>query len=345
MMLPKPNFSYTTYEYIESLPVLIFPLIFFIVSLFVTCLAEKKYTVKNVFLDIFYGPPLAVLTSMPGTKSKERKFYIASNEVSGFVSWCLYFIGMLFVPSSFIVFWDLFVFTESHVCDDLTIDCFSSPLYEIVNNCTDYKDLDVEFICFRFTFSFGIGLAAVGGVFTALQIIVKLISRFCIWFYKQIPKKGRWCVYVLISSLSITASIVDVALYSFVLPYHLYEHYPFAKILAIYWKFGIFVLTFTISVCTPWHIITQERDNDLEQNTTDEQQPPYSNESEPEQPHSPDESEQSSNQSAELHESLLPIGRNRAFAVNSRPQNSRSRTLSRSQDADAYHLLNNPEIN
>ena len=183
MVLPKPNLSYTTYLYIESAPILIVPILCLILGTIVTCLGKKGKNssyFKNTFLDIVYGPPLAVLTSAPGTERDEKIVYIGKYEISGSVSWCLYCIGMLFVPSSFIVFWDLFVFTESHVCDDLTIDCFSSPSYEIVNNCTDYKHLEVELICFRFTLSFGIGLAAVGGVFTALQLIVKIISRFCI---------------------------------------------------------------------------------------------------------------------------------------------------------------------
>ncbi|XP_064384552.1 uncharacterized protein LOC135333506 [Halichondria panicea] len=278
MVLPKPNFSYYTYVYIESLPILGVPILVLILGSLFTCRVCHNDP-KDTFLDIFYGPPLAVLTNTPGTEGNKKKFYIGKYEISRRVSWCLYFIGMLFIPSSFIVFWDLFVFTESQVCDDLAIDCFSPPSHEIVNNCTDYKDLDVEFICFRFTFSFGIGLAAAGGVFTALQLIVKIISRSSIWFNKRCSKRFepsesrpttpqrnknlkycQNCVYVLISGLAITASIAAFVLYGFYLfPYYLYEHYPFSKLIACHCKFGIFVVTFATSFCTPWHTKPQQQ--------------------------------------------------------------------------------------
>ena len=177
---------------------------------------------------------------------------------------------MLFIPSSFIVFWDLFVFTESQVCDDLAIDCFSPPSNEIVNNCTDYKDLDVEFICFRFTFSFGIGLAAAGGVFTALQLIVKIISRSSIWFYKKIENRKYCpnCAYVLIFGLAVTASIAAFVLYGFFFfPYYLYENYPYSKRIACHCKFGIFVLTFAISFCTPWHTKPKIQNDEKDENS------------------------------------------------------------------------------
>ncbi len=247
MMLPKPNLGYTTYVAIESLPMLIFPSIYIVACIVAICVEKRlhKSGFRNYLLDFMFGPQLSVVTFAPTTE-RGTTLYVDTTEVSKYVSWSLYLIGILFLPSAFIVFWDVFVFTESHLCDDITIDCFSSLNLEAVKNCTNYKDLDVEFICFEFTFLLGQGVAVVGGVLTGLQYMVRIISRVLIWQYKLIKddkKSGRRnccgcrnCCCLFISPPAIIVSIVSLCILPYYLPYGKYKNYPFSKFIAIYFK-------------------------------------------------------------------------------------------------------------
>ncbi len=79
MVLPKPNFSYTTYVNIESLPIFGVPILVLILGSLFTCIGEKCHkNPKDTFLDIFYGPPLAVLTNTAERKKKKKSSILAS---------------------------------------------------------------------------------------------------------------------------------------------------------------------------------------------------------------------------------------------------------------------------
>ena len=222
--------------------------------------------VLNVFVESMFGPPLGVVNSDPPINEGRHMLYIGRQKVPFEVALSLTILGLLMVSHLSAIFWDIFLLEEytgtTSICDDLVIDCFvhhdnnasATDMYDLVTNCTMYEDTDIEFICFKFVFSFGTALAAVGGLFQGLRIVIKIISLIALGFYRCIPNK-QYCnckirniFYTLFVIAAVLGGIAALAVYI------LLFSSPKDRV-ASGIKIGVIIVTFVLGATTPWQLL------------------------------------------------------------------------------------------
>ena len=279
MKIPKPGFAFRMYVDLETLtPFYVFLFLIYTISLpFLVCFERlKKWLI--MFLVAMFGPPLGIVSYSPTGPHQSSNLYIGLRKATSrnlFVM--LHYLSFLIVLNLCTVFWDIFLLEESYICDDIAIDCFISRLgaktmenistFQLVTNCSLYHNLDVEFICYRFSFSVGLGLAAVGGLFSVLNGIVKVISVVALKMYSCVCVKRRNRLYLVVIFLDFSGCIgfmlvigyyylSDSSKHGFLAPYQ-----SLIKIFAI-------VVTFMFGVAVPWHTVLPDEDNDNQSDTS-----------------------------------------------------------------------------
>ena len=283
-LFPKPNLTYDQYLHLEVLLPLLFPVIFplVLVVILVICVilavalsicgcsnrAMKVLKVPQksivLLLGTLFGPPFG-LFSYESASITRGTFYIGKKKVPMIVIVFLGVLSLTFINSLFVVFWELFLLDESYVCDDKTIDCFlrsevaNKSLFDPVPNCSLFDGLDVEFICYRFSFSIGVGLAGLGGLFSALKGIVKAISVVAFKFYGYIPKKNycEGCIsshtiaYLIVLLMVIAGGITALFAYFGVAS----DQASVPHFLASYYKFIAIISVFVFGAIVPWQTV------------------------------------------------------------------------------------------
>lgn len=290
MATEKPNFAYKDYLFIELILPLFVPMLvinigelalpigMIVVTKHNHCLATAKGICNKILLKIF-GSPIGILNSIRVDHDNVDSFFIGTNEVPETIYCGLILLMVIFLHNSCVVFWDYFLLQESFTCDDKTIDCFitqgneatNASSYELVKNCSLYEDVDVEFICFRFTFSIKAGLAAVGILFSAFKIKVKVVSAIALWFYGCIPA-GKVCcgfncrnfIYILVVVPSgIAGGIAAIVLYINLSLSSTASTSGFSYFVSLY-KFSAVLFTIVLGVLIPWQTVLQSNNNNYE---------------------------------------------------------------------------------
>ena len=179
--------------------------------------------------------------------------------------------SLFFLCSILAIFWSEFLYEVTYTCNDKTIDCFvgvetqvsnfstkTQTVMEPVLNCSQFKDSEMDFVCYGFTLSLGSALATVGGLFTALRYIGIIISRINIWFLRKFPsltlKTVGLFLFVIVAALCAITLFVTNAL-----PDKNRSPNP-PEIL----KFYLTALWVIFLSCMPWEFFTNKRMTELE---------------------------------------------------------------------------------
>ena len=206
--MAKPNLSLSVYTALELLPIILFfaPLMVFGLSYMfglMCCVllnkrdsalaAVKKYGKGMTKLTmVVFGPPMGIVQYERHREEEVDHLditvvYIHKRKVPRRVVFMLgaYTIG--FIAFAISVFWDIFLLVQSSDCDDTTIDCFAinDTNSEPIHDCNIYEGYgsNVTISCYSFVYSFGPALGAIGGLFTMIKVIMKVISAIFLGLY------------------------------------------------------------------------------------------------------------------------------------------------------------------
>ena len=213
--MAKPNLSFEVYGVLEYLPILIACFAIMILVCFLQCLqycatvgSEGATNIISFIYEklcklskVVFGPPAGLFDKQKGSSSKD--VYINGKPVPNCV---LFILGGFMINFGFMaafLFWDIFLIQGSSACDD-DIDCFISSISTVngsevytndpISDCSEFTDnKNITIKCYRFVYQFGTGLAAVGGLITAVKILMKLISAIFIYIYSQSGRKICCC--------------------------------------------------------------------------------------------------------------------------------------------------------
>ena len=283
-MVSKPNLSLEAYQILDSVPLYLVPILLslFLLLPLVTILllpiklewAMKVFSAMNSFYHsittAIFGPPSGVINFEQARSTSSHTTYIGRRKVKKITHALLAGFGLSFLLNIAIVFWDIFLFTESYTCDD-SLDCFAVGInfinesgnisavgisYTPVSNCSADEDESLAIICYEFTFSFGTGLAAVGGMYSALQIIPKIISvsvlkvySTCIPYKKFMRISSHTIVHIMAVILVTVCCIVSIIFY--ILNMSVFE-------LSSIFQFFAIVFTIWFGFAIPWYNLTED---------------------------------------------------------------------------------------
>ena len=221
--MAKPNLSLDRYVILDLFPLIAFMificilLMSYIVGLLccVTCnhidtaVSSAKLLFKSFtkLAMVVFGPPAGVLNYRAHEEEEvdhmdNTVVYIHKRNVPQKIVTMLGSYVVTFIMFSVMVFWDIFLLKESSDCDDTTIDCFaqvadndSSSLP--VEDCTIYEGYgsNVTISCYEFVYSFGPALAAIGGLFTMIKIVMKVISAVFLGLYGYAIRNNKLCLF------------------------------------------------------------------------------------------------------------------------------------------------------
>ena len=195
LAMPKPNHSFDTYRWWESIPVVLLASVGMLIPIIWQFLQlapswnEKATKLLHKAARAVFGPPLGVFSNE--RNSNRDIVYLKGKVVPKPVLSLLGHYVTISVVLILMVFWEIFLIQESFACDDTTIDCFVSNASDEnstvlpVTDCTLYEDIDkdVNIICYKFVYHFGTAMAAAGGMITAIKVITKVVSLIFLKIY------------------------------------------------------------------------------------------------------------------------------------------------------------------
>jgi hypothetical protein len=283
--MTKPNLSKIVYVLLEIAPlilIILFCIVFFIIMKYiqecVNLCSKKAATATVVITKIFskmalvvFGPPEGIFRyeAAPTEELDEhlgtQVVYIRKKRVDNRWVVMLGVHVLTFGVFAMMVFWDIFLLSESHVCDDTTIDCFAetdvvNATSGPINDCAKFETTltnngTTTITCYTFTYAFGPALGAVGGLFTMIRIIMKIISAMFLWAYSNAGDKCKRCscsfrcVFIfhgilIIFVLPIITAFVAIAVgfSTLSIPNHI--------------QVLLFMLTLSIGIGFPWCLFT-----------------------------------------------------------------------------------------
>ncbi len=290
----KRNFSYDAYQWLELLPFLLFVLVFcsyFVswMSLRVLCLPK---TVRTVFIkhiqllpliaEALFGPPQGVFSYESARSFDTHKTFILTMQLKRNAYFVLSGMGIALLMNASIIFWELFLFEVSYICDD-SIDCFNETTTSrtLITNCSLYDEDSDVIKCFKFTFAFGTGLAAFGGLITSIQLVVQITTKSSVWIYSRIRHTAfhrvlSHCCFKNVFLISVVIIFFPTGIYV----YYLLALNPAQKLYFIFFDIFRFLINVAIVVAgiwIPWFLVTErvetdeERGGDTEEQDDDEQ--------------------------------------------------------------------------
>ena len=115
-------------------------------------------------------------------------------------------------------------------------------------------DTDTDFVCFEFAFSMGTALAAVGGLWTAMQVITKCISRSLILSFTKCKTrccfKYPYCVQVVIFLMAFVICLLAwIGYLYYILFVSNGGHFRIASLV----RFLFIIFTILFGLAIPWH--------------------------------------------------------------------------------------------
>ena len=97
---------------------------------------------------------------------------------------------------AFVVSWNIFLVDQTYSCNP-DLDCYAlrgrSPVQQHpIVNCSDFESLDnVTIQCFRFTFRYGAGLAAFGGLLKFSESVLGIFVSISLWAVDSFMRKTK----------------------------------------------------------------------------------------------------------------------------------------------------------
>lgn len=297
--MAKPNYSQLTYEIFNLLPTLIlFSCVF---TVLISCLIgivcclrfNKKETAIDTYTKlvqfftkltmVIFGPNNSVFHYRPnvdeGDDLEIPVLYIHRKEVPTYLVMMMGSYVISFIMFSVGVFWDIFLLKDSSECDDTTIDCFaqvagndtSSPIYD----CETYEKLgsNVTISCYSFVYSFGPALAASGGLFTMIKIVMGTIAGtfLALYGYALRKKKKRLLRFTFFLQLFLLLLIpfgFPIVLIVFVVGLPSLSYANIAQVV-------ILIFTLAIGFSIPWINFVPENNEDHTPINRTQPQPQY----------------------------------------------------------------------
>ena len=114
--------------------------------------------------------------SMGRTKvRKQLLYYLYGVQVHYRLIQFLFAVSLSIIGMSFVLFWNTFIAEQIYGCDS-EYDCFvlqtdniNYTQYQLITNCTDFKDNNIAFsICYKLVFNFSEGIGDGGGFLFAM---------------------------------------------------------------------------------------------------------------------------------------------------------------------------------
>lgn len=168
--MAKMNLSYTVYQLLEFVPMLLILVVICLIMLIIQCIqhwsvlgstrADKiRAWIYNGSIKIgkmAFGPPMGVFGKQ---EDDTNEVFIKNKPVPHYILFILGLFMLFFGLLAILVFWDVFLLRESNSCDN-NIDCFamienngseenstSSPV--TISDCREYEMVDnVDISCF-----------------------------------------------------------------------------------------------------------------------------------------------------------------------------------------------------
>lgn len=281
--MAKPNLSQSVYFWLDLVPFLAVPLLCFgiviilqVARLCASSGSEKAAGVILGFLKVIskmaivvFGPPEGIFRYDPAPKEKvdqhigSREVYIKGKKVHIALVIMMGAYVLTFGLFAIMVFWDIFLLSESHDCDDTTIDCFVESVAINVSSgpirdCSLYEKTagnstsSIRITCYTFTYAFGAALGAIGGLLTMIRIVMKVISAAIMWTYENASDECKCCSCSLCCVITTHCGLI--LLIPFILPITFiiiaFASLSIANIIQII----LFILTLAIGMSFPWCI-------------------------------------------------------------------------------------------
>ena len=295
--MTKHNWSQHVYTSLDLVPIVLISVFSIVLYTVMQCIrmgmklgSKKAANVNHGVLKIIskmalvvFGPPENIFRYEAAPKEEldeqtgTQVVYIRRKRVSnGFVVMLGGYV-LTFGLFAVMVFWDIFLLSESHDCDDTTIDCFSQT--DIANASSglikDCAELEMQtngttlITCYTFTFAFGAALGAIGGLLTMIRIVMKIISSTFLWAYSNAGDNCKCCscsIYcvlifhiILVTLIPFVAAIIItlIVVGSSSLNYNL----SIANIIQVV----LFMLTLLIGISFPWCLFIDDDNGSIQE--------------------------------------------------------------------------------
>ena len=226
---------------------------------------------------VIFGPPEGIFRYEPAPKEEidehlgTQSVYIRKKKVDNRLVIMLGGYVLAFGLFAVMVFWDIFLLSESHDCDDTTIDCFAytdvvNATSGPINDCGEFENMQnnngtTTITCYTFKYAFGAALGAIGGLLTMIRTVMKIISATFLWAYSNAGDKCKCCSCSVLCVLMF--HIFLVILIPFVLPISFvaivigFSSLSVSNIIQII----LFIFTLFIGISFPWCFFVDDNDS------------------------------------------------------------------------------------
>ena len=291
--MSKPNLPEALYVALDLAPSYVIPLlcvgIFIFLQLIRMCISfgsKKAATVNLGILKLFskmavviFGPPEGIFRYEAAPKEEldehlgTQVVYIRRKKVSA--PWVI-MLGcyvLAFGLFAVMVFWDIFLLSESHDCDDTTIDCFADT--DVINatsgpidDCSQYEttgDINgtTTITCYTFTYAFGAALGAIGGLLIMIRTVMKVISAIFMWAYANSSDECKCCrcsfFCVLIFHFILILLIPFVLPVTFIALVVGFSSLSIPNIIQVF----LFIITLFFGISFPWCFFIGDEDHNF----------------------------------------------------------------------------------